>query len=92
MMGLMTWHSVAFWPKCQECSYPMRCLLFTLCLRDGVVTVNGTNMCQNYVPFTPAMKHQMMNTINVTEDDLACYRPEVWCSRLWDLDTKVMSF
>eukprot|EP00802_Teleaulax_amphioxeia_P007919 Tamp_07927.p1 GENE.Tamp_07927~~Tamp_07927.p1 ORF type:complete len:621 (-),score=64.16 Tamp_07927:218-2080(-) len=57
--------SIAFWPKCLRCDDPMGCLLFTECLRSGVVDINGDNYCTTY-------PRNMTNIGNIT---LAVSRP-----------------
>lgn len=47
VLGVMLMHSVAYFPNCMVCRWPVHCVLFTECLFDGEVMVNGQNACSS---------------------------------------------
>ena len=49
VLGVMQMHSVTFFPNCMTCRWPVHCVLFTECLSDGEVMVNGQNACSSKV-------------------------------------------
>jgi len=78
--GIVMWMSVAFWPKCLSCENPQECLLFTECLRDGIVILKGQNACRSTVTYDREFVAGLMNVTGVaTLDDLGCSRAHVAC-------------
>ena len=49
VLGVMQMSSVTFFPNCMTCRWPVHCVLFTECLFDGEVMVNGQNACSSKV-------------------------------------------
>jgi len=89
-LGLMLMHSLNFYPICMECSRPVTCLVFTECLFDGKVMMDGMNACttvlikdQKYADF--AVQEMLSRTqVNVSAEQLGCGRQGVDCYGLED--------
>ena len=84
-MSMMLMHSLNFFPFCMECSRPVSCLVFTECLFDGKVMMDGINACtavpkkdRKYAEF--AVQEMLSRTqVKVSAEQLGCGRQGVDC-------------
>lgn len=86
-VGIALQHSLAFWPHCNTCEGPFKCIMYLECLRSGNLDVNGDNICTRYPRNTTNIEHILLDASNthsnVTIEDLACHRSDVSCHLGW---------
>ena len=84
-MGLMLMHSLNFFPTCITCSWPVHCLVFTECLFDGKVMINGKNACTqtiaNWTNYAEIAVQEMTSRtqVEISPEQLGCGRQGVNC-------------
>ena len=84
-VGMMLMHSLNFYPFCMDCGKPVSCLVFTECLFDGEVMMDGQNACtamlrhdQKYANF--AVQEMLARTqVKISAEQLGCGRQDVDC-------------
>ena len=84
-MGLMLMHSLNFFPNCLKCSWPVHCLVFSECLFDGNVMINGENACTttlrnttNYAAIV-VQETRARTQVQISAAQLGCGRSHVDC-------------
>jgi len=84
-MGLMLMHSLNFFPTCITCRWPIHCLVFTECLFDGTVMINGENACTqtitNWTNYAEIAVQGMSSRtqVEIIPEQLGCGRQGVDC-------------
>ena len=90
-IGIMSYHSITFVPKCTTCRQPILCLLFIECGRGEAVKIGTqTNACLQYrglsnysyielLALHNSQRIKYGRSHNLTTADLGCARQDVQC-------------